>query len=64
MLRAPMVVTLLLPLVAVVQTSPSSPLGGGREKKPDDARRTVAQLQGDLPGNPLFRRELAPLEKH
>ncbi len=35
-----------------------------REKKPEEARRILAQLQTDFPGNPLFRRELARLEKH
>ncbi len=35
-----------------------------REKKPEDARRILAQLETEFPDNPLFRRELARLEKH
>lgn len=35
-----------------------------REKHPEEARRVLAQLQTEFPGNPLFREELARLEKH
>ncbi len=34
-----------------------------REKRPEDARRVLEQLRSEFPGNPLFPRELARLEK-
>ncbi len=34
-----------------------------REKRPAEARRVLEQLRSDFPGNPLFPRELARLEK-